>query len=120
VALAIAALGLFFLPALLGVGGGGGGAGNPGSASPSISQGAPTSSPELTTPPAPTAQVYIVKAGDTMSTIAARFGMTAADLCAANKDTIKNCDKIGIGNEITIPSKTPGVINDASPAPSPS
>jgi len=54
------------------------------------------------------------------STIAARFGLTAADLCAANKDTIKNCDKIGIGNELVIPSTTPNVINDASAAPSPS
>ena len=59
-----------------------------------------------------------MKAGDTMSTIAARFGLTLGRPVAANKDTIKNRDKIGIGNEITIPGKTPTVINDASAAPS--
>ena len=54
VALAIAALGLFFLPALLGVGGGG--VNDPGSASPSSSQGAATSSPEPSVQAAPTAR----------------------------------------------------------------
>jgi LysM repeat protein len=117
VALAVAALGLFFLPALLGVGGGGVA---PGSPSPSATQSVASSSPVVTTPPAPTAQVYIVKSGDTMSKIASKFGLTLQELCAANKDTVKDCDKIGIGNEIIIPSKPPDVINDASAAPSPS
>lgn len=118
VALAIAALGLFFLPALLGVGGGGGG--DAGSASPSASQSVATSSPEATTLAAPTPQVYVIAAGDTLSTVAKRFGLTLEELLAANKDTITNPDKIAIGDQIVIPTKAPDVINDASAGPSPS
>ena len=116
VALAIAALGLFFLPALLGVGGGGGGGGGA-SASPSASQSVTSSSPELTTPPAPTPQTYVIAAGDTLSKVAKRFGLTLEELLTANKDTIVNPDKIAIGDEIIIPSKPPDVINDASAEP---
>ncbi len=114
VALAIAALALFFLPALLGVGGDGG---DVATASPSASRSAATSSPEPTTPVAPTPQVYVVIPGDTMSKIAARFGFTLDELCVANKGTVTNCDKIVIGDEIVIPSKPPDVINDASAEP---
>ncbi len=118
VALAIAALGLFFLPALLGVGGGGGG--TTATASPSASQGVASSSPALATAAAPTSQTYVIAAGDTLSKVAKRFGITLAELLAANKDTITNPDKIAIGDEIVIPSKAPDVINDASPSPEPS
>jgi LysM repeat protein len=117
VALAIAALGLFFLPALLGVGGGGVA---PASPSPSATQAVASASPVVTPAPAPTAEVYVVKSGDTMSKIASRFGLTLQELCDANKETVPDCDKIGIGNEIIIPSKPPDVINDSSAAPSPS
>jgi len=114
VALAIAALALFFLPALLGVGGDGG---DVATASPSASRSVATSSPEPTTPAAPTPQVYVVIPGDTMSKIAAKFGFTLDELCVANKGTVTNCDKIVIGDEIVIPSKPPDVINDASAEP---
>jgi LysM repeat protein len=117
VALAIAAVVLFFLPALLGVGGGG----TPGTAtpSPSASQGVESSnSPEPSVSVAPSPQVYVVKAGDTMSKIAARYGLKADALCAANKATITNCDKIAIGDELVIPTTAPDVINDASAEPS--
>ena len=124
VALAIAALGLFFLPALLGVGGGGGGGGGGGSggggvgtASPSTSESVATSSPPPTSAPGPTPQTYVIAAGDTLSKVAKRFGLTLEELLAANKDTIVNPDKIAIGDEIVIPSKLPDVINDASPGP---
>lgn len=117
VALAIAALGLFFLPALLGVGGGGS---DIESASPSASQSVATSSPEATTPPASTSQVYVIAAGDTLSKVAKRFGLTIEELLAANKDTITNPDKIAIGDEIIIPTTAPNVINDASAGPTPS
>jgi LysM repeat protein len=100
VALAIGALGVFLLPTLVGIGGGGG---SP-SASPSGSGAVATASPSPTAQPAPTAQVYVVKAGDTMSKIAAKFGMTPEALCAANKPPIKNCDKIAIGDKLTIPA----------------
>ena len=117
IAVAIAAVGLFFLPALLGVGGGGGG--GTATASPSAGQSVEVSnSPAPSVPVAPTPLTYVVKAGDTMSKIAARFGLKADALCAANKDTITNCDKIAIGDELVIPSTAPDVINDASAAPS--
>jgi hypothetical protein len=114
VALAVAALGLFFLPALLGVGGGG-----VDTASPSTSASRPvaSSSPVITLPPAPTPQTYTVKSGDTMSKIANKFNVTLDELLAANKDTIKDPDKIAVGDEIVIPSKPPDVINDASAEP---
>jgi hypothetical protein len=115
-AVAIAAVGLFFLPALLGVGGGGStGTSTP---SPSASQGIASSSPEPSVSVAPSSQVYVVKAGDTMSKIAARYGLKSDELCAANKDTIKNCDKIAIGDELVIPTGPPDVVNDASAEPS--
>jgi LysM repeat protein len=44
-----------------------------------------------------------VKTGDTMSKIAKKFGVTLDDLIAANKDTIKNPDKLGVGNQVIIP-----------------
>jgi nucleoid-associated protein YgaU len=115
-ALAIAAAGLFFLPALLLDGGGDGGTSTP---SPSASQGVDSSSsPEPSVSVAPSPQVYVVKAGDTMSKIAARYGLKAEELCAANKATITNCDKIAIGDELVIPTTAPDVINDASAEPS--
>ena len=97
-AIAIAALALFMLPALLGVG-------SPpsGSSAPSRSAGViPSASP--TVKPAPTPQIYIVKQGDTMSKIAKKLGVTLDDLLAANKATIPNPDKIKIGDQVIIPS----------------
>jgi hypothetical protein len=117
-ALAIAAVALFFLPALLGIGGGGSGD-ESATPSPSTSQGVASPSAEPATPAAPTAQVYIVEAGDTMSKIAPRFGFTADELCDANKETIPDCDKLGIGDEITIPVKAPDEFVDPSAATSP-
>jgi hypothetical protein len=96
-ALGIAALALFMLPALLGIGGGGGPAG-----SPSASRPAPTASAEITPQPAPTAQVYVIKEKDTLSKVAKRFGITLDELLAANPE-IKNPDKISIGQQIIIP-----------------
>ena len=101
-AIAIAALALFMLPALLGIGSGGP------NASPSPSTPIATATPEPTTPPAPTPQVYVIKQGDTLSKVAKRFGITLDELLAANKDTIKNPDKIAIGDEIIIPPPATG------------
>ena len=42
-----------------------------------------------------------------------RFGLTLEELCDANKDTITDCDKIAIGDEIIIPAKAPDEFNDA-------
>ena len=102
-AVGIAALVLFMLPALLGIGGG-----SSSSPKPSASRPVATGSAAETTPPEPTSQVYVVKSGDTMSKIAAKFGLTPDELCAANKATIKNCDRIALGQEIIIPVPTSG------------
>ncbi|HKB28501.1 MAG TPA: LysM domain-containing protein [Candidatus Limnocylindrales bacterium] len=117
-ALAVAALGLFFLPAMLGVGGGG--AADPSGASPSASVSAASSSPAPSVSVAPSSQVYVIADGDTLSKVAKRFGVTLAELLAANKDTITNPDKIAIGDEIIIPTVAPDVVNDASPSLEPS
>ena len=97
-ALAIAALALFMLPALLGIGGG-----TPtGSRSPIASGPAVTPIPTITPVPAPTQQTYIIKKGDTLSKVANTFGITLAELLAANP-TIKNPDKVALGQQIIIP-----------------
>ncbi len=64
-ALGIAALALFFLPALLGIGGGGATPSASPSATPRV-----TASPSATPVPEPTPQVYVIKEGDTLSKIA--------------------------------------------------
>jgi hypothetical protein len=107
-AVGIAAIALFMLPALLGIGGG-----SP-SASPSASGPAASASAAPTTPPAPTPQVYIIKSGDTLSKVAKRFGVTLEELLAANPE-IKDPNKIGEGQEIVIPAPAP---DEESAAPS--
>jgi len=71
-ALAIAALALFMLPALLGIGGGGGAP----SGSPNPSGPVATPSAEVTPVAAPTAQVYVIQQKDTLSKVANRFEIT--------------------------------------------
>jgi LysM repeat protein len=113
-ALGIAALALFFLPALLGVGGGDDGA----SPTPSASV-APSFTPEPTPEPVPTPQVYVIEKGDTLSKIAKRFDVTLEALLAANKDTISNPDRIKVGDEIIIPvPEPPEEVGDPSAEPS--
>ena len=112
-AVAIAALALFMLPALLGIGGG-----SSPSASPSGSR-APVASASPTTPPAPTSQVYVIKAGDTLLKVAKRFGLTLDELLAANPQ-IKDPNKIAEGQEIIIPlpaSNQPSAAPSRSPPP---
>ncbi len=114
-ALVIAAVALFFLPALLGVGGGGDDA-RP-TPSPSPSAAAPSVSIEPTAPPAPTGEVYVIKAGDTLSKVATSFDLTLEELLAANPQ-ITDPDTIAIGDELTIPARTPDEFTDPSAAPS--
>ena len=102
-ALGIAALALFFLPSILDLVGGIGGGPGAGNESPAPSAALELVAPSPTVPPAPTPKVYIVKSGDTMSKIAKRFDVTIDDLIAANKDTIKDPDKISIGDTVIIP-----------------
>ncbi len=125
-AVLIAAVALFFLPDLLHIGGGDDGGGAGASASPS-STASVTAEPSDTPIPAPTQQTYIIKKGDTLLKIAKKNGITIEQLLAANKATIKNADKIRVGQEIVIPAKVQDEITDpgasspsaesASPAP---
>jgi LysM repeat protein len=103
---------LFFLPSLLGIGGGPGAGGA--SPSPSVAASVPVVSLAPTIAPAPTPFLYTVKAGDTMSRIAKRFGVPLADLIAANTDTIKNPDSLQIGDQVIIPTATPSSLPAAS------
>ena len=115
-ALALAAVALFFLPALFG-----GSADNNGvGASPSPPAAIATPSPDPTPIPAPTPQVYVVKEGDTLSRIAKSFGLSVDELLAANKDTIDNPNLIAVGDEIIIPVPPPDAVDGGSPDPSPS
>ena len=60
--------------------------------------------------------VYTVVLGDTITQIAKRFGLTTAQLLAANPQ-IKNANSIKPGDKITIPGPTPSdVISGASPS----
>jgi hypothetical protein len=104
-AIAIAAIALFFLPALLGLGSGGGPAG----ASANPSAGAPSQSLAPTAVPAPTPVLYVIKKNETLSKIATAHGITLDELLAANPQ-IKNPNKITEGQQITIPAPS-----DASP-----
>ena len=53
--------------------------------------------------PAPTPVVYVVASGDTLSSIAARFGVTLDALIEANRETIPNPDRLAIGDQLIIP-----------------
>jgi LysM repeat protein len=109
----LAAIILFFLPALLGVGGRDpGGVGS--SASPSAAELTPTPAP--TPIPDPTPQVYVIKSGDTLSRIAREFNVTLDALLEANKDRISNPNRIAVGDEIIIPVPVTEEVPEASPS----
>ena len=116
VALILASVAVFMLPELLGLGRPGPDAsGSPGPST--VASAAPSASTEPTPSPAATQQIYVVEAGDTLSAIAQRFGVTLEALRAANPQ-ITNVDEIKIGDEIIIPATIPTQIPDAgSPSP---
>jgi nucleoid-associated protein YgaU len=114
-AIAIAALALFFLPALLGIGG----TGNPAGASAGPSASATRPSLQPTDPPAPTPFLYTIKKNETLSRIATAHGITLAELLAANPQ-IKNPNKITEGQQITIPTPSGGPPSQAPGSASPS
>lgn len=115
VALVIAAAFLFFVsPMILGLGKNS----TPGASSQPSSEvsAAPSDTLLPTVAPAPTATVYTVKAGDTLSAIAQRNGTTVKALLAANPQ-IKNQNSIKIGDKITIPAPAgSGAVTGASPS----
>ena len=107
VALGIAALALFFLPALLGLGSPDGATASP----------TPTASPSRsiapTPTPAPTPIIYVIKGGDTLSKIAVDHGLTLDALMAANPE-ITDPNRITVGQQIIIPVPEPSA---AAPIP---
>ncbi|HET7182050.1 MAG TPA: LysM peptidoglycan-binding domain-containing protein [Candidatus Limnocylindrales bacterium] len=113
VALALAAAVLFALPGLLGFGSPQSAA----SASPSTPVITPVPSINTTPVPQPTQVTYTVKAGDTLSRIAGRFGITLQELIDANKDVIPNPDQLQIGDVLTIPIPIPTELPAASEIP---
>lgn len=52
--------------------------------------------------------IYVVKKGDTLGAISARFGVSVADMVKANP-FIKDPDKIYIGDKLTIPTKSEAI-----------
>jgi hypothetical protein len=113
VALLLASAVLFALPGLLGFGGPGGPA-----ASPTRSAPVETILPSLepTPVPEPTATIYIVQQGDTMSKIARMFGLPLQTLIDANAANIPNPDSLQIGDQVIIPAATPTEIPGEVPA----
>lgn len=108
VAIVVAGIALFFLPALLGVGGPDASPGASSSAPASSgSPAAPSASVVATPTPAPTPVVYVVQSGDTLSKIASRFGVSLQDILDANADTITDPNKIKVGDRIVIPAAVP-------------
>ncbi len=106
---------MFTLPFLL-RGGGGGPAPSP-SPSPVVS-----ASPSVATPvPSATPFVYTVVARDTLSTIAAKYHVTLDQIMKANP-SIKDPNKIAIGDQIVIPTAgaSGGTTITQAPSPSPS
>jgi LysM repeat protein len=117
VALIVAALALFFVPTLLlRPGGSGGDAG--GGPTPSTASSADASAAVSPTPqPSPTPQVYTIAAGDTLSKVAAKYNVPLDQLIAANP-SIKNPDRVNIGDQVIIPTPTPGDVFDTGSSPS--
>jgi LysM repeat protein len=66
--------------------------------------------------PGPTQQVYVVTAGDTMSKIAARFGIPLQVLVDANAVNVPDPDVLVIGQEVFIPNIAPSSVPDAGEA----
>ena len=109
--LGVAALILFFLPALLGMGGGDAGS----SPSPSATQAAVTPLPSPTPEPEPTPQVYVIKTGDTLSKIAqASSGSRSTSCSRRTRRRSQNPDRISVGDEIIIPVPPPDEVDGGS------
>jgi nucleoid-associated protein YgaU len=112
----IVGIALFATPFLLhGLTGGGATASpTPGaSASPGASAAA-----SATPVPSPSPTVYTVKAGDTLSRIAKKYGVTVDQIVKVNPQ-IKNPDKLGLGDQLVIPTPVEPAITDGTITPAP-
>jgi len=112
VAVVLAAVALFFLPSLLGIGGPGGPEASPTPGPSASGTAGPTGSAGTTSTPGPTPVHYVVQPNDTLSGIAQKFGLTLEALKAANPQ-ITDINKINVGDEIVIPTPVSSAIPDA-------
>jgi len=116
IAVVLAAVILFFLPGLLGLGGQQAGSSPTPTATTTLPSTAPASG-DASLAPAATPTTYIVQPNDTMSRIAQRFGVPLAALIEANKATHPNPNILKVGDVLIIPSTTPTALPGASPSP---
>ena len=77
--------------------------------------------PSITPVPSPSPTIYVVKAGDVLSRLAVKFGVTVDQIVKANPQ-IKNPDRLNLGDQLVIPPAVAPAITDGAitPAPSPS
>ncbi len=114
----IAGLALFATPFVLKVITGSGDAATS-SPTPGASASASTSAAPTITPVAsPSPTVYTVKAGDVLSRIAVKFGVTVDQIVKANPQ-IKNPDRLALGDELVIPPTVSPAITDGAITPGP-
>ena len=107
---------LFIAPSLLkGIGGDGEEASPTPAASASV---VPTAEPSPTPVPTPAQVVHVVQSGDSLSKIAAQYGVTVDEILAANP-SIEDPNKIAVGDKIVIPQPLPSEIvsEEITPAP---
>jgi len=75
--------------------------------------------PSPTPVPTPEQVVHVVKSGDSLSKIAAKYGVTVDDILAANP-AITDPNKIAVGDKVVIPQPLPSEIVNAEITPAPS
>jgi LysM repeat protein len=74
---------------------------------PTVTSLPPTPTPAIVTPePSPTPVIYVVVAGDMLSAIAQKYGVTLAEILKANPQ-IKDPNRILVGDRVTIPPRNP-------------
>ena len=113
-AVVLAAVALFFLPTLLGIVFSPAASRAPSTSVPGSSPAASPTIAAVTAVPKPTAQVYVVQAGDTMSRIASKFGVPLQLLVDTNKATIPNPDVLALGQQVIIPVVAPTSVPGSS------
>src|SRR5512140_425613 len=79
---------------------------------------AATVAPSITPVPSPSPTVYVVKAGDVLSRLAVKFGVTVDAIVKANPQ-IKNPDRLNLGDQLVIPPAVAPAITDGAITPAP-
>ncbi len=113
----IVGLALFATPFLLRVFTSGNGASSSPAPAASASAAA-TVAPSITPVPSPSPTIYVVKAGDVLSRLAVKFGVTVDAIVKANPQ-IKNPDRLNLGDQLVIPPAVAPAITDGAITPAP-